>query len=225
MRTLTKDCQNKINPAQALELLKKGNQRFVNNLSMNRNLLQQVNETSDGQNPFAVIISCMDSRTSSELIFDQGLGDIFSIRIAGNVINDDIIASAEFGCKVIGAKAIVVLGHTSCGAIKGAIADVDLGKLKFITKKIQRCIPAVKTHGMSDADLCSAVTTANMQQGIEDLLAGSKILSEMFDKGEITIVGGTYDVGTGLVDFTHDAADLKEKIAFREPASASEMRS
>ena len=117
MRTLTKDMQNKISPEGAVTLLRDGNARFVNNLKLNRNLLQQVNETSDGQHPFAVIISCMDSRTSAELIFDQGLGDVFSIRIAGNVINEDILGSAEFGCKVIGAKVIVVVGHTGCGAI------------------------------------------------------------------------------------------------------------
>ncbi len=230
MRTLTKDCQNQITPTNAVELLKKGNERFVSNLKVNRNLLQQVNETSNGQNPFAVIISCMDSRTSAELVFDQGLGDIFSIRIAGNVINDDIIASAEFGCKVIGAKAIIVLGHTGCGAIKGAIADVELGKLKSVTSKIQRCIPFVSKPSMTDAELCSAVTVANMGQGIEDLLNGSKILSEMFANKEIAIVGGTYDVATGVVDFTHDAAKMIENNEILKPNSkktefATEMRS
>ncbi len=208
MRTLTKECQNKITPTTAVELLKKGNERFVNNIKLNRNLLQQVNETSSGQNPFAVIISCMDSRTSAELIFDQGLGDIFSIRIAGNIINDDIIASAEFGCKVIGAKTIMVLGHTGCGAVKGAIADVDLGKLKSITSKIQRSLPKFKKFSMNEEELCSALTVENMNQGIQDLLSGSKILSEMFEKGEISIVGGVYDVLTGKVDFSHDAQSL-----------------
>lgn len=204
MRTLTKECQNKISPESAVEILKKGNERFVSNLKVNRNLLQQVNETSEGQHPFAVVISCMDSRTSAELVFDQGLGDIFSIRIAGNIINDDIIASAEFGCKVIGAKTIVVLGHTQCGAIKGAINDVDLGKLKFITSKIQRCIPLVKAAAMTDGDLCQAVTIGNMRQGMADLLRGSDVLSTMVANGEISIVGGIYDVGTGIVEFTHD---------------------
>lgn len=224
MRTLTKDCQNKITPTSAVELLKKGNERFVSNLKVNRNLLQQVNETSNGQNPFAVIISCMDSRTSAELVFDQGLGDIFSIRIAGNVINDDIIASAEFGCKVIGAKTIVVLGHTGCGAIKGAIADVKLGKLKAVTGKIQRCIPLVHKPSMSEDELCSAVTVGNMSQGITDLLAGSQILSEMFEKKEISIVGGTYDVATGVVSFTHDAADMVVP-RYKQPEQINELRS
>ena len=120
MKTLTKEMQASITPTMALELLKEGNKRFVNNLKVNRNLLQQANETSDGQHPFAVILSCIDSRTSAELIFDQGLGDIFSVRIAGNIVNEDILGSMEFGCKVAGAKFIVVLGHTKCGAVKGA---------------------------------------------------------------------------------------------------------
>jgi carbonic anhydrase len=120
MKTLTKEMQNSITPVMALDILKEGNKRFLNNLKINRNLLQQANETSDGQHPFAIILSCIDSRTSAELIFDQGLGDVFSVRIAGNVINEDILGSMEFACKVAGSKIIVVLGHTNCGAIKGA---------------------------------------------------------------------------------------------------------
>jgi carbonic anhydrase len=120
MRTLDKESQEKMTPQEALETLEHGNERFVNNLKVNRNLLQQVNDTRDGQWPFAAIVSCMDSRTSAELVFDQGLGDIFSIRVAGNVINDDILGSLEFAGKVVGSKLIVVLGHTKCGAIKGA---------------------------------------------------------------------------------------------------------
>ena len=203
MKTLNKEMQNKITPAMAIKLLKEGNQRFVNNLKVNRNLLQQMNETSDGQHPFAVIISCMDSRTSAELVFDQGLGDIFSIRIAGNVINEDILGSAEFGCKVIGAKVIVVLGHTSCGAIKGAVQNVDLGHLHFITHKIQRCIPLIKKQSpsASDDELCSHVTKGNIALGVQDLKSRSSILEDMSYKGEIIIVGALYDVSTGSVDF------------------------
>ena len=203
MKTLNKEMQNMITPAMAIKLLKDGNQRFVNNLKVNRNLLQQMNETSDGQHPFAVIISCMDSRTSAELVFDQGLGDIFSIRIAGNVINEDILGSAEFGCKVIGAKVIVVLGHTSCGAIKGAVQNVDLGHLHFITHKIQRCIPLIKKQSpsASDDELCSHVTKGNIALGVQDLKSRSSILEDMSYKGEIIIVGALYDVSTGSVDF------------------------
>src|SRR6478752_8839057 len=119
-RSVTKEIQQLLSPEEVINILKKGNARFVNNLKANRNLLQQVNETSDGQYPFATILSCIDSRTSAELIFDQGLGDIFSVRIAGNILNEDILGSMEFACKVAGAKIIVVLGHSKCGAIKGA---------------------------------------------------------------------------------------------------------
>src|SRR5918998_1773622 len=141
MRTLTKELQEKITPKQALEILKEGNKRFMHNLKVNRNLLEQVNETRDGQWPFAVVLSCIDSRTSAELIFDQGLGDIFSIRIAGNVINDDILASMEFACKIAGSRFIVVLGHTKCGAIKGACQGVEMGHLSTLLDKIK---PAVQ---------------------------------------------------------------------------------
>jgi carbonic anhydrase len=203
MRTLTKEMQNQITSSAAVKLLKDGNQRFVNNLKMNRNLLQQVNETSESQHPFAVIVSCMDSRTSAELIFDQGLGDVFSIRIAGNVVNEDILGSAEFGCKVVGAKVIVVLGHTGCGAIKGAIANVDLGHLHFITHKVQRCIPALKTKypNASENDMCSHVTKENILLGVSDLKSRSSILEDMEYKGEIKIVGALYDISTGVVEF------------------------
>jgi len=203
MRTLTKQMQQSITPDKAIELLKEGNGRFLNNLKYNRNLLQQVNETTDEQHPFAVVISCMDSRTSSELIFDQGLGDIFSIRIAGNVINEDILGSTEFGCKVIGAKVVVVLGHNSCGAIRGAIDDVDLGHLHFITNKIQRCIPRIKStnESISPADLVAMVTKENVIQGIHDLRSRSSILGEMEHSKKIKIVGGLYDVSSGVITF------------------------
>jgi carbonic anhydrase len=203
MRTMTKQSLSQLTPAQAIDILKKGNKRFVDNLKINRNLLQQVNETTESQHPFAVIISCMDSRTSAELIFDQGLGDIFSVRIAGNVINEDILASAEFGCKVVGAKIILVLGHSSCGAIKGAVDDVDLGHLHFITRKIQRCIPGIKTkHGScSQADLLTMVTKDNVIQGIQDLRSRSSILEKMEYDKEIMIAGAVYDISNGIVDF------------------------
>ncbi len=204
MRTLTKELQNDISPTRAIELLKEGNKRFVSNLKVNRNLLQQVNETGKGQHPFAVIISCMDSRTSAELIFDQGLGDIFSIRVAGNVINEDILASAEFGCKVVGAKVILVLGHSSCGAIQGAIDNVDLGHLHFITHKIQRCIPEAKRiagPACTNSELMAPVTSENVNLGIQDLRVRSSILAEMEHSKQIKIVGGVYDISTGVVNF------------------------
>ncbi|NDJ14278.1 MAG: carbonic anhydrase [Acidobacteriia bacterium] len=140
MKTLNKEMQAAITPSMAIQILKDGNKRFMNNLKANRNLLEQVNETSDGQHPFAVILSCIDSRTSAELIFDQGLGDVFSIRIAGNIVNEDILGSMEFACKVAGAKVIVVLGHSKCGAVKGACDHVEMGNLTALLSKIQ---PAV----------------------------------------------------------------------------------
>jgi carbonic anhydrase len=145
MKTLTKEMQATITPAMALDLLKEGNKRFVNNLKANRNLLEQANETSDGQHPFAVILSCIDSRTSVELIFDQGLGDVFSVRIAGNIINEDILGSMEFACKVAGSKIIVVLGHSKCGAIKGACDHLEMGNLTALLSKIQPAVYDEKT--------------------------------------------------------------------------------
>jgi len=203
MKTLCKEDQNKISPGLAIQLLKQGNQRFLSNLKINRNLLQQVNETSESQHPFAVVISCMDSRTSAELIFDQGLGDIFSIRIAGNVINDDIIGSSEFGCKVVGAKVVVVLGHTGCGAVKGAIDKVDLGHLHFITNKISRCIPTIKKlhPNLDNTKMCEHVTKENVIQGIHDLRTSSSILSKLEHENQIKIVGGIYDLASGVVEF------------------------
>ena len=206
MRTLTKALQDQITPQEAISLLQKGNQRFVRNLQIDRNLLQQVNETSEGQHPFAVIISCMDSRTSPELIFDQGLGDVFTIRVAGNVINEDILGSTEFGCKIAGAKVVLVLGHTNCGAVNGAINNVELGHLHFITDKIKRCLPDIKKNfPLSTAsDICSKVTSENVKLGMNDLKKNSSILYSMLKNNEIKIVGGIYDLSTGLVEFIDD---------------------
>lgn len=202
-----------ITPDMAINLLKKGNERFINNLRINRNLLQQVDETSEGQNPFAVIISCMDSRTSPELIFDQGLGDIFSLRVAGNVINEDIIGSSEFGCKIVGAKVILVLGHTQCGAIMGAVQNVSLGHLEFITKKIRRSLNSITFEDVGEGDHYRRVTRSNVFQSIQDLRQQSPILREMELRNEIQIVGGLYDVASGVVDFfsgeSKDDSDFK----------------
>src|SRR5215217_5161070 len=149
MRTHTKDTQEGLTPDMAINILQEGNQRFIKNLKANRNLLQQVNETADGQFPFATILSCIDSRTSAELIFDQGLGDIFSIRIAGNILNDDILGSMEFACRIAGSKLIVVLGHTECGAIEGACNNIKLGNITTLLKKIK---PAIKMESETVQD-------------------------------------------------------------------------
>ncbi len=202
MKTMSKDQQERMTANDALDVLIQGNRRFVDNLKLNRNLLQQVNETRESQHPFAVIISCMDSRTSAELIFDQGLGDIFSIRIAGNVINDEILGSAEFGCKVVGAKIIVVLGHSCCGAIKGALDRVELGNLKSVLQRIQRGIPTSTGFAMqSDAQKMQIVTENNVLQGMNDIRNGSKIIAGLQQEGKLMVVGAIYDLATGIVRF------------------------
>ncbi len=208
MRTLTKEMQAAITPSMALELLKEGNKRFVNNLKVNRNLLQQANETSDGQHPFAVILSCIDSRTSAELIFDQGLGDVFSVRIAGNIINEDILGSMEFGCKVAGSKIIVVLGHTKCGAVKGACDHVEMGNLTSLLSKIRPAVDdeqtTVENRNSGNSEFVEKVATINVRRTVKSIMQRSPILKEMIEKGEIGIVGGTHDITTGQVIFFDD---------------------
>lgn len=205
MKTLTKEMQAAITPFKALELLKEGNKRFINNLKINRNLLQQVNETSAGQYPFAVVLSCIDSRTSAELIFDQGLGDVFSIRIAGNILNEDILGSMEFGCKVAGSKIIVVLGHTKCGAVKGACDHVEMGNLTGLLGKIRPAVDDEKTihtnRSSSNEEFVEKVTIINIRRTAEAILERSRILKEMNDSGQIAIVGALYNVSSGEVIF------------------------
>ncbi|TRX04508.1 carbonic anhydrase family protein [Flavobacterium gawalongense] len=208
MKTLNKEMQDAITPTMAIDILKEGNKRFVNNLKINRNLLQQANETSDGQHPFAVILSCIDSRTSAELIFDQGLGDVFSVRIAGNIINEDILGSMEFACKVAGSKIIVVLGHTKCGAIKGACDHVEMGNLTALLSKIQPAVYDEKTEtenrSSSNGEFVEKVATINVKRTVHAIMERSPILKEMIEKGEIGIVGGTHDITTGIVTFYDD---------------------
>src|SRR5687767_1463480 len=173
MRTLTKEMQASLTPQQAIDLLKEGNKRFVNNLKANRNLLQQVNETSAGQFPFAFILSCIDSRTSAELIFDQGLGDIFSCRIAVNILNEDILGSMEFACKVAGAKVVVVLGHTRCGAVKGACDDVKMGHLTVLLQKVKPAVDAEKltigNRNRHNSHLVERVARINVKMAVEEV--------------------------------------------------------
>lgn len=205
MRTLTKEMQAKLTPEKAIDLLKEGNKRFINNLKVNRNLLQQVNETSDGQHPLACILSCIDSRTSAELIFDQGLGDIFSCRIAGNILNDDILGSMEFACKVAGSKVIVVLGHSRCGAIKGACDHVEMGNLTTLLKKIEPAINAEVTtkenRNASNSEFVENVAELNVQLTLKEIPRQSPILAELIQNGSIALVGGMYNVETGEVEF------------------------
>lgn len=209
MKTLTKEMQEAITPAIALHLLQEGNKRFVNNLKINRNLLQQANETSDGQHPFAIILSCIDSRTSVELVFDQGLGDVFSARIAGTIINEDILGSMEFACKIAGAKIIVIMGHSKCGAIKGACDHVEMGNLTALLSKILTAVSAEKTvvenRSSSNEEFVEKVTTINIQRTVHAVMERSPILKELIEKGECGIIGGHHDIATGEVAFYEDA--------------------
>jgi len=221
MRTLNKEIQEKITAQQALQILEEGNKRFVQNLKVNRNLLEQVNNTRDGQWPFAVILSCIDSRTSAELIFDQGLGDVFSVRIAGNVINEDILGSMEFACKIAGSKFILVLGHSKCGAIKGACDHVEMGHLSKLLAKIEPAIQAEKTttenRTASNPDFVENVARINVMTNVREIMNRSSILREMVEEGKIGIGGAMYDVTSGAVEFYEDT------LIIREPKEAEMM--
>jgi carbonic anhydrase len=228
MRTLNKQLQESISPQRALEILQEGNRRFIQNLKMNRNLLEQVNETRDGQWPFATILSCIDSRTSAELIFDQGLGDIFSIRIAGNIINDDILGSMEFACKVAGSKFIVVLGHTKCGAIKGACDHVELGHLSGLLQKIQPAIEGERriweNRTSSNPQFVEEVARINVERSVKEILDRSTVIRELVEQGRIGIGGAMYDVASGKAEFYDHTIiindDSKINIPERQQAGA-----
>lgn len=207
MKAHTKETQSTMTPGKSLQYLKEGNVRFQQNLKANRNLLEQVNDTSDGQFPFATILSCIDSRVSAELVFDQGLGDIFSVRIAGNFVNEDILGSMEFACKLAGTKLIVVLGHTSCGAVKGACDDAKLGNLTAMLSKIKPAVEAVSEpkdsslRNSKNSEFVDNVSAKNVQLTIDRILEESDVLADMQNKGEIMIVGAMYDINTGAVAF------------------------
>lgn len=207
MKAHTKETQLTMTPEKALEFLKEGNVRFQNNLKANRNLLQQVDETSEGQFPFATILSCIDSRVSAELVFDQGLGDIFSVRIAGNVVNEDILGSIEFACKLAGSKIVLVLGHTSCGAVKGACDHAEMGHLTTLLSKIKPAVEAVKEpseeskRNSKNLAFVDEVAEVNVHLAIEQIRRQSPLLEAMEKSNEIQIYGGMYDVTNGAVSF------------------------
>ena len=207
MKAHTKETQATMTPDKALQYLKEGNQRFQGNLKATRNLLEQVNDTSAGQFPFATILSCIDSRVSAELVFVQGLGDIFSVRIAGNFINEDILGSMEFACKLAGTKLLVVLGHTSCGAVKGACDHARMGNLTALINKIEPAVDAVKEpkdksiRNSSNLEFVDNVAEKNVHMAIENIRKDSPILAEMEENKEILIVGAMYDISSGEVTF------------------------
>ncbi|QJW90326.1 carbonic anhydrase [Spirosoma taeanense] len=196
---------NNLKPAEALQMLQEGNQRFVNKAGTTPDLLQQVKETSGGQYPFATILSCMDSRTSVELTFNLGIGDVFSIRVAGNVLNEDILGSMEYATKVVGTKIIMVLGHTSCGAIKGACDHAELGHL---TQLVNKVIPAIDQETTTQTErnghnltFVNHVAELNVRLVMEQITAQSPVIAELVEAGSVQVVGGIYDIATGQVTF------------------------
>ena len=202
MNTQTKETLGTLIPQKALSLLKEGNQRFLDNQKADRNFLEQVKQTSTGQYPFAVVLGCIDSRVPAELVFDLGIGDIFNIRIAGNFVNEDILGSMEFACKVVGSKQILVLGHTSCGAVQGALDNVELGNLTGLVNKIKPAVDSVKRASDQESNPpVDQVAEMNVKMTIDQILQKSPILKAMVDNQEIGISGAMYDVASGKVSF------------------------
>ena len=201
MRKHSKEFLQNLTPYQGFEILVEGNKRFINNLKNDHDHLEMINETREGQYPFAVILSCMDSRTSVELIFDQGLGDLFSIRVAGNIVNDDILASIEYAVKYVGSKVLMVLGHTECGAIKSARQGVVDGHITSLLQRIQPSISKAMLKDEKDHLFDDNVAYANVENSLEQILTKSEIVKDMFKKGQIGIVGGVYNIENGQVDF------------------------
>lgn len=216
MKAHNKETQAQMTPRKALQFLQEGNNRFINNLKANRNLLEQVNETRDGQWPFATILSCIDSRTSAELIFDQGLGDVFSVRIAGNIVNTDILGSMEFACKVAGSKLIVVLGHSKCGAVKGACDHVEMGNLTELLSKIQPAVYEEKIttseRSSKNSEFVENVAEINVKRSVRNIIERSFVLEQMLDQGQIGIVGAMHDIESGKVTFYDDVIYIKDEL-------------
>jgi len=209
MKTLTQtaESQKNISPAQALELLKEGNKRFVSKNRMKRDLHQQIKETADGQFPFAAVVSCIDSRIPTEVVFDKGIGDIFNARVAGNIVNEDILGSLEFACKIAGAKAIVVMGHTACGAVKGVCDNAELGNLTQMLDKIKPAVELTLTsegeeRNSSNNEFVDKVANKNVELTIENIKSQSTVLNQMIDNNQLAIVGAMYDVKTGEITFS-----------------------
>jgi carbonic anhydrase len=203
--TQTSGTQSSMTPSEAIQMLKEGNDRFLNDQMINRDLLAQVEQTGNGQYPFAAVVSCIDSRIPTEIIFDQGVGDIFNARIAGNFVNTDILGSLEFATAAAGSKAILVLGHTHCGAVKGAADDVKLGNLTATLEKIKPAIDAVENvegeRNSSNAEYVQKIADKNVELTIEKIKSDSPVIRDLYEKGKVAIIGAMYDVETGKVTF------------------------
>lgn len=207
MKAHTKQTQAEMTPQKSIEALKEGNKRFQESMMANRNLMEQAADTTSGQFPFATVLSCIDSRVSAELIFDQGIGDIFSARVAGNIVNEDILGSIEFACKLAGTKLVLVLGHTACGAVKGACDHAELGNLTALVNKIQPAVKAITEPAAAEErtskniEFVNNVAEKNVHLTIEKMREDSPVLAEMEKNGEIIIMGGMYDISNGKVTF------------------------
>jgi len=206
--TVYQNDSNNMTPDLALQLLQSGNERFINGLSANRDLLQKVAETKDGQKPFAAILSCMDSRAPAELIFDQGIGDIFNIRIAGNVVSPYVLGSLEYAVAIAGSKLIMVMGHSGCGAVAGACDDVKLGNLSGLLDEVKVCLPQETTEtedrSSKNKSFVNKVALLNVHHSVQQILAQSDIIREHVATGKIRIVPAMYDIATGIVSFHHE---------------------
>ena len=202
--SLTKEQRDSMTPSQIIDELKKGNERFRTGKMAPRDYLAEKRSSAVGQYPAAVVLGCVDSRVPAEIVFDAGIGDIFTGRVAGNVINDDMLGSMEFGCAVSGSKLVLVLGHTACGAIKGTIDNVVLGNLTGLLARIKPAIPETKFDGeksSKNASYVDAVARTNVVLGLAEIRRRSPVLEELEKKGNIKIVGAMYDVATGAVEF------------------------
>jgi carbonic anhydrase len=211
MKKHSKEYLQNLTPYQGYELLVEGNKRFMGNLNSDHDHLEMINETREGQYPFAVILGCMDSRTSVELIFDQGLGDLFSIRVAGNIVNNDILASIEYAIKYVGSKVLMVLGHTECGAIKSAKQGVEDGHITDLLKRIHPSISKAMLKDDKNYLFDDMVAYANVENSLEEILNRSGIVKDMFKRGQIGIVGGVYNIENGRVDFFKNLTKKKKE--------------
>ncbi|MEX2485574.1 MAG: carbonic anhydrase family protein [Brumimicrobium sp.] len=203
MNTQTKESQSKLTPDGAKQLLIDGNNRFVAGNMTDRNLMSQVKGTVDGQFPHTAILSCIDSRTSSELIFDQGIGDVFNARVAGNIVNEDVLGSLEYSCKVAGSKLLLVLGHSKCGAVTAACKNVEMGNITALLSKVKPAIAKVSpsVDDITNPDAVQKVADENVMHAIDEIRNKSEVLAEMEKNGEIKILGGMYDIESGKVKF------------------------
>ncbi len=205
-QTFDQEAQTSLTPDQALELLKEGNARFVAGESTNRDLIAQQKATAGGQYPFAVVLSCLDSRSAPEIVFDQGIGDLFVGRVAGNVVDEDLLGSFEFATAAAGSKLIVVMGHTACGAVKGACDGVELGNLTLLLDEIEPAIDAVQTPAGTDRssaniEFVNRVVETNVEMQVNELLRRSDVIRGLVEQGQVKVIGAVHDLATGEVRF------------------------